>query len=178
MFFIAAERYLNQIEMEKWITIADVDRFNIGHVAVPQAWEDVIEFLIPELQSRGWLGDGGYPVPGGTARENLYATPGQAKLRETHQGFQYKFERQGPPSRQPNTLTFLPHQQQHHCRVPSLMLRTLANMDPLTTLGVIAAGVQMVDVAAKLLLESLSLARGLQETPAVMALSAPTTRYI
>ncbi|KAM5378133.1 hypothetical protein ACJZ2D_004591 [Fusarium nematophilum] len=78
-------------EMEKWITIADVDGFNIGHVAVPQAWEDVIEFLIPELQARGWLGDGDYAVPGGTARENLYATPGDAKLRGTHPGTQYKF---------------------------------------------------------------------------------------
>ncbi|KAF5004225.1 hypothetical protein FDECE_9254 [Fusarium decemcellulare] len=196
-------------EMEKWITIADVDGFNIGHVAVPQAWEDVIEFLIPELQSRGWLGDGGYPVPGGTARENLYATPGQAKLRETHPGFQYKFERQGleiprdmqilwkldwvkrqsgsgwlcdnritcPRSRQPKTPIFLPHQQQHHCRVPSLTLRTLANMGPLTTLGAVATGAQMVDVAAKLLLGSLSLVRGLQEAPAVMALSL-TIRYV
>ncbi|KAF4122225.1 xenobiotic compound monooxygenase [Geosmithia morbida] len=77
-------------EMEKWITIADLDGFNIGHVAVPQAWEDVIEFLIPELEARGWLSDD-YPVPGGTARENLYATPGRAKLRETHPGYKYRF---------------------------------------------------------------------------------------
>ncbi|KAM0549875.1 hypothetical protein ACHAPJ_009122 [Fusarium lateritium] len=81
-------------EMEKWITIANVDGFNIGHVAVPQAWEDVIEFLLPELEARGWLGDGEYAVPGGTARENLYATPGNSKLRGTHPGSQYKFEKQ------------------------------------------------------------------------------------
>ncbi|KAF4943518.1 hypothetical protein FSARC_14903 [Fusarium sarcochroum] len=81
-------------EIEKWITIANVDGFNIGHVAVPQAWEDVIEFLLPELEARGWLGDGDYAVPGGTARENLYATPGNSKLRETHPGSQYKFKKQ------------------------------------------------------------------------------------
>lgn len=79
-------------ELEKWITVADVDGFNIGHVAVPQAWEDVIEFLIPELEARGWLGDGDYAVPGGTARENLYATPGDGKLRSGHPGSRYKFD--------------------------------------------------------------------------------------
>ena len=79
-------------ELEKWITIADVDGFNIGHVAVPQAWEDVIEFLIPELEQRGWLGDGDYAVPGGTARENLYNTPGNGKLRPSHPGSKFKFD--------------------------------------------------------------------------------------
>ncbi len=79
-------------EIERWITHGDVDGFNIGHVVVPQAWEDVIEFLIPELDKRGWLGEGDYPVPGGTARENLYNTPGDSKLRPSHPGSKYKFD--------------------------------------------------------------------------------------
>jgi alkanesulfonate monooxygenase SsuD/methylene tetrahydromethanopterin reductase-like flavin-dependent oxidoreductase (luciferase family) len=78
-------------EMERWITQGDVDGFNIGHVVVPQAWEDVIEYLIPELDKRGWLGTGDYPAPGGTARENLYNTPGDSKLRGNHPGSKYKF---------------------------------------------------------------------------------------
>lgn len=78
-------------ELEKWITVADVDGFNIGHVVVPGAWADVIEYLIPELEARGWLGNGDYAVPGGTARENLYATPGDPKLRASHPGHKYKF---------------------------------------------------------------------------------------
>ncbi|KAE9579194.1 Dimethyl-sulfide monooxygenase [Colletotrichum fructicola] len=78
-------------ELEKWITVADVDGFNIGHVVVPGAWADVIEYLIPELEARGWLGNGDYAVPGGTARENLYATPGDPKLRASHPGYKYKF---------------------------------------------------------------------------------------
>ncbi|KAJ0348217.1 hypothetical protein COL154_003184 [Colletotrichum chrysophilum] len=78
-------------ELEKWITVADVDGFNIGHVVVPDAWADVIEYLIPELEARGWLGNGDYAVPGGTARENLYATPGDPKLRASHPGYKYKF---------------------------------------------------------------------------------------
>ena len=78
-------------EMERWITEADIDGFNIGHVVVPGAWEDVIDYLLPELEARGWLGDGDYPVPGGTARENLYNTPGDAHLRTTHPGRKYRF---------------------------------------------------------------------------------------
>jgi len=79
-------------EMERWILEGDIDGFNIGHVVVPQAWEDVIEFLLPELNDRGWLGSGEYPVPGGTARENLYNTPGDSRLHATHPGSKYKFD--------------------------------------------------------------------------------------
>jgi FMN-dependent oxidoreductase (nitrilotriacetate monooxygenase family) len=78
-------------EMERWIREGDVDGFNLGHIVVPGAWMDVVEFLTPELQKRGWLGTGEYPVPGGTARENLYATPGEAHLRAEHPGHAYKF---------------------------------------------------------------------------------------
>ena len=78
-------------EIERWVTEADVDGFNIGHVVVPGAWEDVVEYLIPELDRRGWLGNGDYAVPGGTARENLYRSPGDPQLRSTHPGEKYKF---------------------------------------------------------------------------------------
>lgn len=77
-------------EIERWVTEADVDGFNIGHIVVPGAWEDVTKYLTPELERRGWLGTGDYNVPGGTARENLYSTPGQPHLRQTHPGYQYK----------------------------------------------------------------------------------------
>ncbi|KAL6352203.1 hypothetical protein LRP88_14647 [Fusarium phalaenopsidis] len=78
-------------EMERWITEADVDGFNIGHIVVPGAWEDVIEYLVPELEKRGWLGKD-YPVPQGTAKENLYGSPGDSHVRKTHPGYQYKFK--------------------------------------------------------------------------------------
>lgn len=79
-------------EMERWIRIADVDGFNIGHVVVPQAWVDVVEFLVPVLEKRGWLGNvNEYSVPGGTLRENLYATPGDSRLRSSHPGSTFKF---------------------------------------------------------------------------------------
>ncbi|EXJ77437.1 hypothetical protein A1O3_09663 [Capronia epimyces CBS 606.96] len=78
--------------MERWILEADVDGFNLSHVVVPQAWEDIVTYLIPALEKRGWLGDNEYPVPGGTARENLYGTPGNARLRPEHPGSRFKFE--------------------------------------------------------------------------------------
>lgn len=80
--------------MEKFILEADIDGFNIGHVVVPQAWEDVVKYLIPEMEKRGWLGENGqqYPVPGGTARENLYGVEGETRLDPTHPGSRYKFD--------------------------------------------------------------------------------------
>lgn len=79
-------------EMEKWIVDADVDGFNLGHVVVPQAWEDIADYLIPVLERRGWLGNGDYPVPGGTARENLRGISGETRLHPTHPGSQFKFD--------------------------------------------------------------------------------------
>lgn len=70
-----------------------MDGFNVGHVVVPQAWEDVIEFLIPVLEKRGWLGSKNeYSVPGGTLRENLYGTRGDSRLRPSHPGSAFKFD--------------------------------------------------------------------------------------
>lgn len=80
-------------ELERWTRIADVDGFNIGHVVVPQAWIDVIEFLIPVLEKRGWLGDANeFSVPRGTLRENLYGTLGNSRFRALYLGSAFKFE--------------------------------------------------------------------------------------
>lgn len=80
-------------EIERWIYEADIDGLNIGHVVVPGAWEDVVDLLVPELDRRGWFKD--YPSPGGTARENLYGTPGNGRLRETHPGKKFVFDNYG-----------------------------------------------------------------------------------
>jgi hypothetical protein len=79
--------------MERWITEADVDGFNLGHIVVPGAWEDVIKYLTPELERRGWLGRGDYPVKGGTAREKTCMQPltSPTYLRASHPGFAYKW---------------------------------------------------------------------------------------
>jgi len=55
-----------------------VNGFDIEHVAVTQAWEDVIEFLILVLEIFEYL------VLGGALRENLYRTPGRNDVRPSH----------------------------------------------------------------------------------------------
>jgi alkanesulfonate monooxygenase SsuD/methylene tetrahydromethanopterin reductase-like flavin-dependent oxidoreductase (luciferase family) len=78
-------------EIERWIDEADIDGLNIGHLVVPQAWEDVIELLIPELERRGWF-DGHAVGDGATARENVYGTPGEPQLRANHPGKKWAFD--------------------------------------------------------------------------------------
>jgi hypothetical protein len=51
----------------------------------PSSLEDLVELLVPELQKRGIYREE-YPAPGGTARENMYATPGQKLLLPGHAG--------------------------------------------------------------------------------------------
>jgi len=40
-------------ELERWAEIADIDGFNLAHLTNPGSFEDIIEFVIPELQRRG-----------------------------------------------------------------------------------------------------------------------------
>jgi hypothetical protein len=47
--------------------------------------------LVPELQKRGFMWDD-YLVPGGTYRENLYGTPGDSYLRNSHPGSRFNWK--------------------------------------------------------------------------------------
>lgn len=76
--------------MQEWIDVADVDGFNLSITSNPESFEDVVELLVPELQKRGMMWED-YAVPGGTLRENLYATKGQSKLRDDHYGSKFRF---------------------------------------------------------------------------------------
>ncbi|CAB4857167.1 MAG: NtaA/DmoA family FMN-dependent monooxygenase [Actinobacteria bacterium] len=40
-------------QLEAWVDDTDVDGFNLAATAVPEAWEQVADLLIPELQRRG-----------------------------------------------------------------------------------------------------------------------------
>ena len=73
--------------MEEWLTVADVDGFNIGSVTNPGSWEDVVDLLVPVLQERGLFWKD-YAVPGGTFRENLLGTK---TLRDDHYGAGFKW---------------------------------------------------------------------------------------
>jgi len=69
-----------------------VDGFNIGFATTPGSFEDVVNFLVPELQKRGI-----YPPPSAvdqepmTAREKVYGK-GQSNLREDHPGTKWKYD--------------------------------------------------------------------------------------
>lgn len=73
--------------MQQWVEEADVDGFNVGSIMNPGSWTDVVDLLVPELQSRGlyWLD---YAVPGGTFRENLL---GSKTLRDDNYGSTFKW---------------------------------------------------------------------------------------
>lgn len=75
-------------EMERWMEIADIDGFNVGHITIPGTWEDVVDLLVPELRKRGIYSPKG---ESGTMRERFYG-PGKTKLPTGHAGSQYKYD--------------------------------------------------------------------------------------
>lgn len=75
-------------ELERWMRVADVDGFNIGHIVTPGTWEDVVELLVPELRKRGVYAPQG---ESGTMRERFYGQ-GQSKIRGDHAAARYKWK--------------------------------------------------------------------------------------
>ncbi|KAI8189029.1 Dimethyl-sulfide monooxygenase [Colletotrichum sp. SAR 10_75] len=77
---------------QEWVDIADVDGFNIGYVITPGSFEDAVEYLVPELRSRGLLPEAiPAEAPAPTFREQMYGL-GQKGLRSDHPGFKYKYD--------------------------------------------------------------------------------------
>ena len=62
-------------ELERWMTEADVDGFNIVFTVSPGDLEDVVDLVVPELQRRGSYRTAYAP---GTLREKVYGQ-GQAR---------------------------------------------------------------------------------------------------
>jgi len=81
-------------EMQRWVDEGNVDGFNLSYALYPGTFVDIVELLVPELQSRGvhWKE---YPTRtdghGIYAREGLYGV-GQEKLRDDHPGSQFKWK--------------------------------------------------------------------------------------
>ncbi|KAE9368326.1 bacterial luciferase-like protein [Stipitochalara longipes BDJ] len=69
------------------LDVADVDGFNLAHVVNPGTFEDIIEYLLPELERRG-LHTSKVEKEGATAREVLF---GSRRLPEDHPGSRYKW---------------------------------------------------------------------------------------
>ncbi|KAK2054865.1 DszA family xenobiotic compound monooxygenase [Colletotrichum caudatum] len=78
--------------LQEWVDVADVDGFNIGYVITPGSFEDAVEYLVPELRSRGLL-PGPVPAdaPAPTFREQIYGL-GQKGLRPDHPGYKYRYD--------------------------------------------------------------------------------------
>lgn len=74
-------------ELERWVEVADVDGFNLSHVTNPGSFEDIIEFVIPELQKRGIFRTE-VEKEGATARE---AYLGDRWLLEDHPGRKFRW---------------------------------------------------------------------------------------
>jgi FMN-dependent oxidoreductase (nitrilotriacetate monooxygenase family) len=74
-------------ELERWIEVSGVDGFNLAHIANPGTFEDIIEFLLPELRRRGRFRSE-VDNEGATAREVFI---GSKRLPEDHPGSKYKW---------------------------------------------------------------------------------------
>ena len=74
-------------ELERWVEVADVDGFNLAHITNPGSFEDIIEFVIPELQKRG-LFRTEVEKEGATAREVFL---GSSWLLEDHPGRKFRW---------------------------------------------------------------------------------------
>ncbi|KAL4879228.1 luciferase-like domain-containing protein [Aspergillus karnatakaensis] len=74
-------------ELERWVEISGVDGFNCAHITNPGSFEDIAEFLLPELRARGIFRNE-TPKEGATARE-VYL--GRVRLPEDHPGSKYKW---------------------------------------------------------------------------------------
>ncbi|KAK6457061.1 luciferase-like domain-containing protein [Scheffersomyces xylosifermentans] len=84
VFFGTAKEVANEIE--RWVDISGVDGFNITYAISPGTFEDVVEKLIPELQSRGLVWEDYPEKERVTFRESLFGTEGEEPefLHKTH----------------------------------------------------------------------------------------------
>ncbi|PWB84154.1 MAG: 5,10-methylene tetrahydromethanopterin reductase [Methylocystaceae bacterium] len=71
--------------LQEWVEETDVDGFNLAYAVTPESFEQVVEFLVPELQKRG-----AYPTAyrPGTLREKLFG--GGPYLPSNHLAAQYR----------------------------------------------------------------------------------------
>lgn len=76
-------------ELERWVEVSDVDGWNLYNVVNPGSFEDIIEFVLPELQKRG-LFRTEVEKEGLTVRETFLGEG--ASLLADHPGRKYRWE--------------------------------------------------------------------------------------
>lgn len=67
-------------QLQAWVHEADVDGFNLSRTVVPECVEDFVEFVVPELQTRGVMKRAYEP---GTLRQKLFGAD-RARLPSSH----------------------------------------------------------------------------------------------
>jgi alkanesulfonate monooxygenase len=66
--------------MQDWMAETDIDGFNLAYALTPETFADIVDLVVPELQTRGVYKHDYAP---GTLREKLYG-PGRARLPASH----------------------------------------------------------------------------------------------
>lgn len=77
-------------ELERWVDVTGIDGFNLYHLTNPGSYEDIIDFVLPELQTRG-LFRTEVEKEGTTARET-YLGQGGGWLLQDHPGRKHRWE--------------------------------------------------------------------------------------
>ncbi|GAA1337694.1 LLM class flavin-dependent oxidoreductase [Arthrobacter roseus] len=72
-------------ELISWVEDTDVDGFNLAYAITPGTFEDIVEFVIPELQKRNAYPDSYEP---GTLRNKLFGAGD--KLPQEHRGSRFR----------------------------------------------------------------------------------------
>ncbi len=86
-------------ELERWVDEGDVDGFNFAYAITPGTFEDLVEYVVPELQRRGRAQT---EYEGATLREALYGS-GRARVDAAHPAARYRGAFAGGPSSQDGT---------------------------------------------------------------------------
>ena len=72
-------------QLQQWVEATDVDGFNLSYAITPGSFEDIVEFVVPELQRRGVYPTSYEP---GSLRNKLHGRGDH--LPPEHNGYQYK----------------------------------------------------------------------------------------
>ncbi|TAM70413.1 MAG: LLM class flavin-dependent oxidoreductase [Microbacteriaceae bacterium] len=74
-------------QLQEWVAETDVDGFNLAYAITPGTFEDVVEFVVPELQKRGAYQTEYTP---GTLRQKLHGRGD--RLPAEHKGASYRYQ--------------------------------------------------------------------------------------
>lgn len=73
--------------LQNWVDVAEVDGFNISYATTPGTFEDIVEFLWPELHRRGVLQT---EYASNTMRQNYLHDGGDARSRPGHPATKFR----------------------------------------------------------------------------------------